>query len=261
MSLLSVVIITHNEEHNIRRCLESVRSVADEIVVVDSNSTDATAEICREFGARVIDQPWLGYAAQKNFANQQAQHDWILSMDADEELDYELQHAILSQKSLGFSGAYILNRLTIYCGHPIRHSGWYPDPKIRLWNRKQGAWQGYIHETVEFTENVAVLSLPGHLNHYSYHSITEHIKQADKFTTMTAEEAFKNGTKRKSRCAIRCKTAWKFFRDYVLRLGFLDGYYGFVVCRISAFATFLKYIKINELHNQATHGTSENRPQ
>lgn len=250
MDKLTVVIITKNEERNIRRCLEAARSVADELVVVDSGSTDATLDICREFGARVIQHEWEGYSEQKNFANRSASHDWVLSIDADEVISPELAASVQAAKQTGFSGAYTLNRLTFYCGHPIRHCGWYPDVKLRLWNRTQGEWKGYIHEEVQLPSELPVTRLHGDLEHYSYHSISEHVLQADKFTTMTAQAAFERGEKPKSRFAIRCKAAWKFIGSYFFRLGFLDGYYGFLVCRISAFATFLKYVKLNELHQQ-----------
>lgn len=250
MDKLSVVIITKNEERNIRRCLEAARSVADEFVVVDSGSTDATLDICREFGARVIQHEWEGYSEQKNFANRSAANDWILSIDADEVISPELAASVQAAKQAGFSGAYTLNRLTYYCGHPIRHCGWYPDVKLRLWNRTQGEWKGYIHEEVQLPSDTPVNHLSGDLEHYSYHSVSEHIRQADKFTTMTAQAAFERGEKPKTRCVIRCKAAWKFIGSYLFRLGFLDGYYGFLVCRISAFATFLKYVKLNELHQQ-----------
>ena len=255
MDKLSVVIITLNEECNMRRCLKAASVVADEIVVVDSHSTDATVSICEEYHARVISHTWLGYAEQKNFANQQATYDWILSIDADEELDSVLQNSILVAKKKGFTGAYSMNRLTQYCGHPIYHAGWYPDTKVRLWNRQQGHWEGFIHEKIAFTDAIGIHHFDGNINHYTYHSITEHIKQADKFTTMTAKAAFERGVKPQRTFMIYIKSAWKFMRDYFFRLGFLDGYYGFVICRISAFATFLKYIKLNELHNQQKNAT------
>ena len=190
MDKLSVVIITYNEERNIRPCLEAALKVADEVLVVDSFSTDCTLNICEELGVRFIQHEWKGYSEQKNFANAAASYDWILSVDADEVLDNTLQQAILEAKTKGFAGAYQVNRLTFYCGHPIRHCGWYPDIKLRLWNRTQGEWDGYIHEEVKLPAGTPIARLSGHLNHYSYHSISEHIRQADKFTDMTARAAF-----------------------------------------------------------------------
>lgn len=245
---ITAVIITHNEERNILRCLNSVQDVVDEIVVVDSGSTDHTENICNDFGVKFVHQDWLGYSEQKNFANSLASNDWILSIDADEELSDELKHSILKYKSkhIPHDMVFSMNRLTNYCGHWIRHCGWYPDRKIRLWNRNIGKWNGIIHETIEFTQPVEEKCLKGDLNHYSYYSIEDHIRQADKFTTLTAEEAYKKGKRCNSIWKLRVKTFWKFFHDYVFELGFLDGYYGYVVCKISAFATFMKYSKLHE---------------
>lgn len=251
MDKLSVVIITYNEEKNIRSCLKPALEIGDEVLVVDSFSTDNTVEICRTMGARVIQHKWEGYSNQKNFANHSATYDWILSIDADEVIDNTLLDAILCAKKKGFTDAYQVKRLTYYCGHPIRHAGWYPDIKLRLWNRTQGHWVGYIHEEVQLPDVLTMHLLAGHLNHYSYHSISEHIRQADKFTNMTAQSAFKQGEGSKKIFVIWCKAFWKFLSSYIFRLGLLDGYYGFMVCRISAFATFLKYTKLNELHQHA----------
>ena len=246
---ISVVIITHNEERNILRCLNSVQDVADEIVVVESGSTDNTEKICKEFGVKFVHQDWLGYAGQKNYANSLASNDWILSIDADEELSDELKHSILKYKNqhIPHIMVFSMNRLTNYCGHWIHHCGWYPDRKIRLWNRRVGQWQGEIHETIEFSEETKEKVLQGDLNHYSYYSIEDHIRQADKFTTITAMEAFKKGKRCNSIWKLRIKTGWKFIHDYFFALGFLDGYYGYIVCKISAFATFMKYSKLHEL--------------
>lgn len=246
---ISAVIITHNEERNIRRCLDSLQGIADETVVVDSGSTDGTEKICAEYGVKFVHQDWLGYSGQKNFANSLASNDWILSIDADEQLSEALKNSILELKSqqIPDNKAFSLSRLTNYCGHWIHHCGWYPDRKIRLWNRKAGKWQGEIHETIEFTEDVDIQQLKGDLNHYSYYSIEDHIHQADKFTTLTAAEAFKKGKRCNSIWKLRVKAAWKFIHDYFFALGLLDGYYGYVVCKISAFATFMKYSKLHEL--------------
>ena len=154
--LLTAVIITKNEEFNISRCLQSLKDVADEIVVVDSFSTDSTEEICKSFNVRFVQQEWLGYSEQKNFANSLASNDWIFSIDADEVLSDELKKSILELKNKNISddNVFSMNRLTNYCGHWIRHCGWYPDRKIRIWNRKVGKWQGEIHETIEFLTEI-----------------------------------------------------------------------------------------------------------
>ncbi len=251
--LLTAVIITKNEERNIRRCLESVKDVADEIVVVDSLSTDATEEICHEYKVKFVKQEWLGYSGQKNFANNIASNDWIFSIDADEALSDELKKSLLEIKNKDFSDATVfsMNRLTNYCGHWIRHCGWYPDSKIRIWNRKIGKWKGDIHETIEYETSVDIQHLKGDLEHYSYYSLEEHIRQADKFTTLTALDAFKSGKRCDGIWKLRVKTTWKFMHDYLFQLGFLDGYYGYIVCKISAFATFMKYSKLHEMTKKA----------
>ena len=248
MAQLSVVIITLNEERNIGRCLKSLAGIADDIVVVDSGSTDRTGEICRESGARFISQPWLGFVDTKNFANAQARFPFILSLDADEALSDKLRSSVLAIKEAPGGAVYSMNRLTNYCGKWIRHCGWYPDRKIRLFNRDSAHWTGMvIHEALTADPGVAVKHLEGDLLHYSYYSVAGHIAQANRFTDLTAEEAFRKG--RKAGIAqILFKPTIRFIRDYFFKLGFLDGYYGFIVCRISAQATFFKYIKLRQMH-------------
>jgi len=247
---LSVVIITFNEEKNIARCIESVQDIADEIIIVDSFSTDRTKEICEKYNVKFFQQKWSGYTEQKNYANSLSANDLILSLDADEAISEELKKSILKLKSTDkqhFVGQ--VNRLTNYCGKWIFHCGWYPDRKIRLFNRKTAKWTGTIHEKLSYPDDIEVIQLKGDLEHYSYHTIGEHIKQADKFTTITALEAFNKG-KKSSFIAITVKPKWKFFRDFILKLGFLDGYYGYVICKISSFATFLKYTKLRQLKKE-----------
>lgn len=247
---LSAVIITFNEEKNIARCIESVREIADEILVVDSFSTDSTEKICRSLGVRFVQNPWPGYMEQKNYADSIAANDMILSVDADEALSGKLKESIRKAKAAWNSDGYEMNRLTSYCGHWIRHGSWYPDRKLRLFNRRKGRWAGgRIHEYVELEDGSRVSRLEGDLLHYSYETISDHVRQADHFTNITAEVAFSEG--KKAGCfRILCGPVFKFLRDYFFRLGFLDGYYGFVVCQISANATFLKYIKLKRLNQQ-----------
>lgn len=248
MTQLSVVIITLNEERNIGRCLQSVKGIADDVVVVDSGSTDRTNSICMEFGARFITHNWLGFAETKNFANAQAKFPLILSLDADEALSDRLKASILAVKAME-SGktAFSMNRLTNYCGKWIKHCGWYPDTKIRLFNRDHARWTGkVIHEKLTTDQGIETEHLEGDLLHYSYYSIAGHIAQANRFTDLTAEEAFWEG-KNSGIMQILMKPPVKFIRNYFFKLGFLDGYYGFVICRISAQATFFKYIKLRQL--------------
>ena len=247
---ISAVIITHNEERNIVRCLDSLQGVVDEVVVVDSSSTDKTEEMCRKSGVRFENHEWEGYSGQKNFANSIAANDWILSIDADEALSDELRNSIISLKKseLSDTDVFSVNRLTNYCGHWIHHCGWYPDRKIRLFNRNAKRWTGTIHETLADTHaQTSETLLSGDLLHYSYYGVEDHIRQADKFSTLTAQEAFCKGRKA-SVAALWFKPKWKFFKDFIIKGGFLDGYAGYQVCKISAFATFLKYSKLRMLH-------------
>ncbi|QIQ20260.1 glycosyltransferase family 2 protein [Zophobihabitans entericus] len=247
---ISAVIITLNEEKNIGRCLASLQGIADEIIIVDSFSTDKTEEICQQYGAKFIRQAWLGYGKQKNFAAEQAQYDYILSLDADEALSDELKASILQLKSQSMSEAYSLNRLTNYCGKWIRHCGWYPDRKIRLWKKGCANWTTpRVHETIKLAPNITPIHLKGDLLHYTYYTIGEHIQIANKYTTLVAEEYADRGRKA-SFIKIFLNPPFSFFRDYFLRLGILDGYYGFVICAVASFSTFLKYSKLKQVLEQ-----------
>lgn len=252
MVRLSAVIITFNEEKNIGRCLESLIGVADEIVVLDSFSSDGTESICREFGVRFIRHPFSGYIEQKNEALRLASHEHILSLDADEALSPELRASILSLKQDWQLDAYAFNRLTWYCNRFMRHGGWYPDRKVRLFVRGQGAWGGENPHDRYIPHNPARIGrLKGDLLHFSYYSISEHIAQLNRFTDIAADAAFRNG-KRTSPVAFLFRPLIRFLRDYFLLAGFLDGYYGFVAARISAQANFLKYVKLYEHQRRKT---------
>lgn len=247
---ISAVIITHNEEDNILRCLNSVQDVADEIVVVDSGSTDNTEKICTDFGVKFVKQQWLGYSGQKNFANSLASNDWILSIDADEEFSDELKHSILKYKNqhIPHDMVFSMNRLTNYCGHWIRHCGWYPDRKIRIWNRTVGKWQGEIHETIEFSSEIKEKVLKGDLLHYSFATPQDYENQQFKFAKMRGQDYFKKGKKHAS-FFMRVSPVVSFIQHYFFQLGFLEGADGFHICRIAAKATKLKYKTLKELIN------------
>jgi len=247
MPPISVVIITFNEEHNIERCLRSVQGIADEIVVLDSLSTDRTAEICRSFGATVIEQPFLGYVEQKNKALEFATHPHILSLDADEVLSDELKVSILEIKKNWQYDGYSFNRLTNYCGTWVKHCNWYPDRKLRLFDKRKGKWSGdTIHERYLMNDGSAPQHISGDLLHYSYDTIDQHLDQIKKFTTIMAQVQFKNG-KRPGLSKLVLNPLWCFFRQYIIRIGFLDGYHGLVICVLSACANFVKYSKTREL--------------
>ncbi len=250
MEKLSVCIITFNEEKNIRRCLESVKDIADEIVVVDSLSTDATEKICNEYGVKFNKQKFLGHIEQKNLAISLCQNTYILSLDADEALSDELKKSILAVKQHFDFDAYEMNRLSNYCGKWIYYSGWYPDKKIRLINKSKGKFGGQNpHDKIMMYENSTVKFLLGDILHYTYYTVEEHYRQADKFSTIAANELFKKN-RNTSALHIFVKTVAKFIRNYFILLGFLDGISGFTICRIAAYETYLKYLKLQKLHRQ-----------
>jgi glycosyltransferase involved in cell wall biosynthesis len=249
MIKLSATIITLNEEKNIARCLESLQQVADEIVVLDSYSTDQTEEICKKYGTRFISHPFENYVAQKNEVAQQASHNFILSIDADEVLSEKLIHEILKIKKNPLADAYTFSRLNNFCGTWIKHAGWYPDKKLRIYDRTKGRWTGLkIHEKIEMDSGSLVKHVSGDLYHYTFHSITQHIETINKFSTIVAQERLEKG-KKTSILRILFKPVFKFMQMYFVKLGFLDGFYGFVVCINSAHSTFLKEIKLKELLN------------
>ena len=247
---LSVVIITFNEESNIKRCLESVKNIADEIVIVDSYSMDKTKEIAEGYQLRWIEHPFAGHIEQKNYALQQASNNYVLSLDADECLSDELLIEVKKIKSDCQYDSYVFNRLTNYCGKWIRHCGWYPDRKLRLWNKNKGAWGGVNpHDMVLMQEGCTTYRINKDILHYSYNSITDHLKQVNYFTDIGAKEAVEKG-KKSSIIHILLSPAIKFTKSYFFQLGFLDGYYGFIVSVISAQASFYKYLKMQELYKK-----------
>lgn len=260
---ISAVIITYNEEQNIARCLQSVAGIADEIVVVDSLSTDGTVDIAKRYQARVISQPFRGYIAQKNDATSLAQHDWILSLDADEVLSSELAASILKIKqTTPVADYYQCSRMANYCGAWIRHGGWYPDRKIRLFNRSKGEWQGHnnLHERWQpYEANNTAHKLKGDLLHYTFNNISEHLRQIDRFTDIMAQTLAAQG-KNASMVKIIVSPVWRFINDYVLHLGFLDGYPGYLVCKYSAFATQVKYSKLKQYATAAQKKSQTDLP-
>ena len=245
MVRLSVVIITFNEEANIARCLAACAAVADEVLVVDSFSTDNTVEICRQHGARVVQNAFAGYVEQKNFATDQAHFDHVLQLDADEVLTEELRRSILAVKNDFRHAAYSLARLTNYCGRWVRHGGWYPDRKLRLYDRRLGRWQGLLlHEHYEVVPGQTTAALRGDALHYSYTSISQHVRQLNKFTSLTAQELALRGQTRVTLFHLLLKPLWKFWLGYVFRLGFLDGFAGLSIALLSAGGVFLKFAKL-----------------
>jgi glycosyltransferase involved in cell wall biosynthesis len=250
MSPISAVIITHNEARNIQRCLASLKSVADEIIVVDSFSTDDTVAICQQEGAIVKQQAWLGFGPQKNYGIQLASHEYILSLDADEALDEELQASILAAKKQGLQGMYDFTRLNSYYGKFCYHGLEYPDYKIRLFPKSKVRWNDeLVHETLQVQPGVAQKRLKGHLLHYTYYTIQEHVTKANKYTNLGAELKFNQG-KKVTLFKLMFSPFAGFIQAYILRRGFLDGKHGFIVAAFNAYGTFLKYAKLWQLNNE-----------
>jgi glycosyltransferase involved in cell wall biosynthesis len=251
MTPLSVVIITYNEEENIRRCIASAAPVADEIVVLDSFSTDHTVEVAKELGAIVHQQAFTGYGAQKNAATALATHDYILFLDADELLSEELLASIRQEKEKGFTAdGYTMNRLSNYCGKWIRHGSWYPDRKVRLVNRHKASWSlDIVHESLQITSGAAPGHLKGDLLHYTYATVDQHMEKNNKYSRLSAQLLYQKG---KSATPVKLifSPFWAFFSSYILRGGFLDGWYGWVIAINIAHLTFLKYIKLYQLRQQ-----------
>lgn len=246
MPQISAVIITYNEEKNIARCIDSLEGIADEIVIVDSFSTDETERICKEKGVKFVQNKFDGHIEQKNFAITQAQYPHVLSLDADEALDDHLKKAILQVKNNWQADGYKMNRVTNYCGEWIWHGGWYPDTKLRLWNSKKGKWGGMNpHDEFIMNNDSKVVQLKGNLLHYSYYSVDGHVAQMNKFSSISAKSYYERG-KRSNLFLIMMKPLVAFVKAYILKRGFLSGYYGFVIGIMDAQTTFLKYVKLRE---------------
>lgn len=240
---ISAVIITFNEEDRLPDALASLRGVADEIVVVDSNSSDRTAEIARQAKATLYQNRFEDYGQQKNFALQKAGNDWILNLDADERVSDELKESICALKEKeppDNVAAFAIKRKTFYLGRWIRHSAWYPDRKVRLFRKKGAAWQGRIHERLLVDGTVSPLA--GDILHFTYRDISDHIRRLNRYSTFLAEEIVRSG---KNFLLLRLLVLppVTFLRHYLWRLGFLDGFAGLVIATVSSWGTAMKYFK------------------
>lgn len=261
---ISAAIITLNEERNIGRCLASLRGVADEIVVVDSGSTDRTREICLEHGARFVVHPFGGYRDQKNVALREARWDRVLSLDADEALSERLASSIRAVKADWRHDAYRFPRLNCFCGRWVRHTDWYPERKIRLLDRREGEWAGAnIHEEIRMKPGSRVASLAGDLLHWRYRTPGDLLAEVDHFSTLSAREHFARG-KKPSFMKIAVAPAWRFVHSYFVKRGFLEGYDGLFISRAIALQCQSKYLKLKVLYDEQNHGPSTfafNHPQ
>lgn len=240
---LSACIITFNEEDRIRDCIASV-DFCDEVLVVDSHSTDCTREVAARCGARVIERDWPGYAAQKAFAVGAARHDWVLCLDADERLDRRLRWEIIRLRDAGFPGhaGWRMRRLSHYLGDWIRHGVWRPDWNLRLFDRRRGRWVGEVlHEKVVVDGSVG--RLRGELLHYPYRSLAEHLATMERYTSLMARGLHARG-KRAHAARLVLNPTWRFLKSYLFKMGFLDGWRGLVVAYLAAHYVRLKYLKL-----------------
>ncbi len=246
---ISAVIITFNEEKNIRRAVESVKW-ADEVIVVDSESGDKTREIAESLGAKVFVQKWLGFSKQKQFALEKASNDWIFSLDADEEVSSDLRAEILQIKDLPKNeraAAYKIPRLSYYMNRPIHHSGWYPDWQLRFFNRTKGKWRVVLlHESVEMQKDAKVKDLKSNIYHFSVDNAAHHHRMiGERYAPLAAEQMFERGQKT-SPLKIHTAGLTTFLQTYILKRGFLDGLPGFTIARFAAHHAFLKHLLLWE---------------
>ncbi|MCC6726632.1 MAG: glycosyltransferase family 2 protein [Saprospiraceae bacterium] len=246
----TAIIISHNVADTIGPCVEALRKVCEEMLVLDTQSTDGTIEICERLGATVVQQDWLGYAKTKNIGNQMARHDWILSIDADEVLSDELI-ASLRNWHPEAGKVYALDRITSYCGKWIHHSGWYPDWKVRLFDRRHVEWQGdFVHETLHIPTDFQSVKLKGKLFHYSYKDSDDHLRRMEKYARLAAQEQFAKG--KKANFVKRWLSPFaRFFKAYFLKMGILDGRAGWVISWRNAKMIRMRYRLLDELWRTA----------
>jgi glycosyltransferase involved in cell wall biosynthesis len=250
MEPLSVIIISYNEEKHIAQCIESVRMIADEIIVLDSFSDDHTAAIALQAGARVFQRVFEGYIEQKNHALLLACHNLVFCLDADERADEELIRSIQLLKQFSPAGAFSINRLNIYCGKPVRSGLWYPDRKTRIFHRQSAQWGGMNpHDRVVFHQPETIRHLPGHILHYSFNTTEEHIRRNDELSVIWARSAFDLGKPfRWYRWLF--SPLWTFLNGYILKGGFRGGRMGFIIARFTAHYAFLKYERLRGLYRE-----------
>lgn len=257
---ISATIITFNEESNIRAACESV-AWADEVVVVDSNSTDATREIAKACGARVITNDWPGFGAQKQFAVDQAQHEWIFSLDADERVSEELKKSIESLRSANdLADGYEVARRTFYQNRWIRGGGWYPDRQLRLFKKTRGRWkQRHIHESVAMDAGARVEILPGDLLHYTSQDAAHHHRMiGERYAPLAARQMFEEG-RRTSVFGVASAGPAAFIRSLILKGGLRDGFAGFTIASFAAHHAFLKHLMLWEKQTADDHGENQDK--
>lgn len=251
---ISGVVITYNEERNIERCILSLLAICDEVIVVDSFSNDRTAEICHQHGVRFLQHAFEGFGAQKQWATSQTLYDYVLSLDADECFSPELLQELKIIKSGEMLDYYKIPRLTMYCGHWVRHCGWYPDRKIRLWHKNMASWSGLtVHETViRKIDSTRMETLQNPILHYSFERAEDHDRKIEHYATLQSEALYQKG--------VRHSPAYKYFASFIkffevsfFKLGFMDGRTGFQIAWRSAGQQFLKYQKLEILNRNTPH--------
>lgn len=243
---ISAVIITYNEEQRLEGALWSLKGVASEIIVVDCHSTDGTVRLARRYTERIFERDWTNYADQKNFGNSQAVHPWILSLDADERLSPELRAEILElAKAEPSEDAFSIPRLVYYLGRWIRHSGWYPDRKVRLFRKSRCRWEGeYVHEALVCPGTIGRLRAPIH--HFTYRNIADHLSRINRFSDLGAQKLYAAGRKARWHHFLVLPFA-RFARSYLWRGGFRDGFAGLVISVLNGYAAFSRYAKLREI--------------
>jgi glycosyltransferase involved in cell wall biosynthesis len=249
MEQISATLITNNEEANVEEALQSL-AWADEIVVADSGSTDATVEICRRYTDRVFKRAWTGFVDQKNYVVERASHDWIISLDADERIGPELAREIEQLRRAGFRHAgYRIPRVAFFMGRWVRHGDWYPDHQLRLFDRRRGRWRGgRVHESVQVEGTPGILR--GEIQHYTYRSLSDYLRRLETYSTLAAQDYQQRG-KKASLTKLVGNPCLTFLKAYLLKRGFLDGAPGLMVAVMGAVSVFFKYAKLYELQRNS----------
>lgn len=247
---ISVVIITRNEAHIIGTTLQSLQGISDDIIIVDSGSTDDTIAIAKSFGATVIATTWDGYGSNKNKGIDAARHNWILNLDADETIDAELKESILQLELLDGNTVYNFKFKNYFCNKWIRYGEWSGDSHIRLFNRTTIRWNSAaVHEGLTLHDTTKVITLKGNVLHYTTHSMDEYISKTVAYARLNAQKYHLQG-KQASFFKLRIAPGFTFFQHYILRLGFLDGWEGYLIAKTTAWYTFLKYSYLKEMNKK-----------
>jgi glycosyltransferase involved in cell wall biosynthesis len=244
---ISVVIITFNEEKKIRETIAAVSKLTDDIIVIDSYSTDATPTICSELGTTFIQQAWSGYGKQKNTGHTHAKYDWILSIDADEIVSSELCEELLKLPLNKKNQLFNIPFKTYFCNTLIRFGGWNPQHHVRVFNKTYTEWDSLdVHETLRYPSDCIITTLTGTIHHYSYDSMEDYISKSDTYTSLFAERLHSRG-KKATWTKIYVSPAFTFFKEYIIKLGFLDGYMGLKIALLNYNYTKMKYAKLKKL--------------